>query len=121
MRAAENLSPVHTPVLLEECLTYLSPEGEPGGKPDGLPPEKNALMIDATLGEGGHSEAFLKKFEHLRIIGLDADPEIQARAKALLAVFGERVSFYSGWFNDFLANYSRDSDFVLFRYFDISL
>ena len=45
---------VHTPVLLQECLDYLSPVGELF--------EKNDLMIDSTLGEGGHSFAFLSKF-----------------------------------------------------------
>jgi 16S rRNA (cytosine1402-N4)-methyltransferase len=89
--------PVHKPVLLAECLNYLSLAGETYAH--------GALMIDCTLGEGGHSEAFLTKHTDLRIIGLDADPEIQARAKARLAVFGGRVTFHTGWFNDFLANY----------------
>ena len=44
---------VHTPVLLNECLEYLSPIGEPY--------ESKALMIDSTLGEGGHTWNFLKK------------------------------------------------------------
>ena len=56
---------VHKPVLLRETLEFLSPIGEPF--------EKNAFMVDSTLGEGGHSEAFLSRFENLRIIGLDAD------------------------------------------------
>ena len=64
---------VHTPVLLQECLHYLSPVGESF--------ERTALMIDSTLGEGGHSCAFLQSFPDLRIIGLDADAGIQARAK----------------------------------------
>ena len=38
---------VHTPVLLNECLEYLYPAGEPL--------EADALMIDSTLGEGGHT------------------------------------------------------------------
>ena len=76
---------VHTPVLLQECLDYLSPVGELF--------EKNALMIDSTLGEGGHSFAFLSKFPGLHIIGLDADKNIQARARKRLALFGERMKF----------------------------
>ena len=50
---------VHTPVLLNECLEYLSPVGEPF--------ENDAFMIDSTLGEGGHTNAFLKKFPGLKI------------------------------------------------------
>ena len=45
---------VHTPVLLNECLEWLSPVGEPY--------ENHALMIDSTLGEGGHTYNFLSKY-----------------------------------------------------------
>lgn len=100
---------IHTPVLLQETLKYLSPEGEPF--------EKTAVMIDSTLGEGGHSEAFLTKFNNLRVIGLDADSKIQARAKERLACFGDRMNFRNVWFNDFYADYPEDlphPDIILF-------
>ena len=100
---------VHTPVLLNECLDYLSPIGESF--------EKNALMIDSTLGEGGHSFNFLSKFENLKIVGLDADKVIQAKARERLACFGERMNFFNGWFNDFYANYPSEyekPDLILF-------
>ena len=83
----------HTPVLLEETIKYLAPR------------KAGELMVDATLGEGGHSYAFLNQFPELRIIGIDADPEIQKIAKERLACFGERVQFYSGWSHDFFAEY----------------
>ena len=100
---------VHTPVLLNECLDYLSPVGESF--------EKNALMIDSTLGEGGHSFNFLSKFENLKIVGLDADKVIQAKAKERLSCFGQRMNFFNGWFNDFYANYPSEyekPDLILF-------
>ncbi|MCR4939136.1 MAG: 16S rRNA (cytosine(1402)-N(4))-methyltransferase RsmH [Treponemataceae bacterium] len=100
---------VHTPVLLRETLDLLSPEGEAF--------ENNAFMVDSTLGEGGHSEAFLTRFKNLRIIGLDADPKIQARAKERLMPFADRMSFHQGWFNDFYANYPNSlpkPDLILF-------
>ena len=100
---------VHTPVLLNECLEYLSPVGEVF--------EKNAVMIDSTLGEGGHSFNFLSKYENLKIIGLDADKVIQAKARERLACFGERMNFFNGWFNDFYANYPCEyekPDLILF-------
>ena len=53
---------VHKPVLLGPCLEYLSPVGEPY--------EKKAWMVDCTLGEGGHSNAFLSKFPTLNVIGI---------------------------------------------------
>jgi len=73
----------HTPVLLEETLRFLAP------RKDG------ELMIDATLGEGGHSEAFLSRFPTLRIIGIDADEVIQRKARERLAPFGGRVNYWS--------------------------
>lgn len=100
---------VHTPVLLNECLDYLSPIGESF--------ERNALMIDSTLGEGGHSFNFLSKFENLKIVGLDADKVIQAKARERLSCFGQRMNFFNGWFNDFYANYPSEyekPDLILF-------
>jgi 16S rRNA (cytosine1402-N4)-methyltransferase len=60
---------VHTSVLLQECLSLLAPENAA------------ALMVDGTLGEGGHTEAFLAAYPGLRVIGIDADVVIQARAR----------------------------------------
>lgn len=100
---------VHTPVLLNETLHLLSPIGESY--------ETDCFMIDSTTGEGGHSEAFLKKYKNLHILGLDADPNIQLRAKERLASFGNRMNFQLGWFNDFYANYpdtDRQPNLILF-------
>lgn len=94
------MTPVHTPVLLAECLEELSPVGEPY--------EKDAFMIDSTLGEGGHTEAFLQRYPGLKICGVDADQAIQARARERLSAFCGRVFFYNGWFNDFYSNYPQD-------------
>ena len=104
---------VHTPVLLNECLDYLSPIGESF--------EKNALMIDSTLGEGGHSFNFLSKFENLKIVGLDADKVIQAKARERLACFGQRMNFFNGWFNDFYANYPSEYEKPNLILFDLGI
>ncbi|GHV89551.1 ribosomal RNA small subunit methyltransferase H [Spirochaetia bacterium] len=84
---------VHTPVLPEETIQFLGPRG-PG-----------ELMVDATLGEGGHSYAFLSRFQDLRIIGIDADSEIQKVARERLKEFGDRIHFYSGWSQTFFAEF----------------
>lgn len=100
---------VHTPVLLNECLELLSPVGEPY--------ENNAVMVDSTLGEGGHTFNFLSKYKNLSVIGIDADSRIQARAKERLSVFGERIHFYNGWFNEFYESYPEEfskPDIILF-------
>ena len=100
---------VHTPVLLNECLEYLSPAGEPF--------EKDAFMVDSTLGEGGHSFNFLTRYPTLRITGVDADSDIQRRARERLSQFGDRMGFFNGWFNDFYRNFpegERHPDLILF-------
>lgn len=102
---------VHTPVLLNECLKMLSPVGEDY--------ESNALMIDSTLGEGGHTFNFLSNYPGLNIIGVDADPVIQSRARERLSCFVEqgRMEFFSGWFNQLYSDYpeeKRRPDIILF-------
>lgn len=104
---------VHTPVLLNETLKYLSPEGESYAQ--------NAFMIDSTLGEGGHSYNFLKTYPQLRILGLDADSQIQLRAKERLKTFGSRMDFFNGWFNDFYRNYPEDKEKPNLILFDLGI
>lgn len=103
----------HTSVLLEECLEWLSPENEGYGS--------DPLLIDSTLGEGGHTFAFLSKYKNLSVIGIDADPVIQQKAKQRLADFGDRVSFYNGWFDDFYVNYPADREKPNLILFDLGI
>ena len=99
---------VHTPVMLEECLAYLSPLGESYAN--------DCFMVDATLGEGGHALSFLQNYQSVSLLGIDADSSIQERAKKRLAPFAGRVRFFHGWFDEFFAHYSepRTADLVLF-------
>jgi len=62
-------------------------------------------MIDATMGEGGHSLAFLSRFPDLSVVGIDADAAIQAVARKRLARFSNRVEFFRGRAQDFFASY----------------
>jgi 16S rRNA (cytosine1402-N4)-methyltransferase len=91
---------VHTPVLLEEVLTLLAPR------------EAVALLIDATLGEGGHAAAFLSRYPGLDLFGLDADDEILQRARRRLGALGagERVRYFREWFDDFFVSYEARFD-----------
>ena len=50
----------HTSVLLERCITLLAPSIEKS---------KSPIVVDATLGLGGHSLALLEKFPQLRVVG----------------------------------------------------
>ena len=70
----------HTPVLLRRCLELLGPAL---AAPD-------AVMVDATLGMGGHTEGVLGAFPNVRVVGLDRDPQALALAGRRLAGFGER-------------------------------
>ena len=74
-------------------MQYLAPRG------------RDELMIDATMGEGGLSYAMLSRYPDLCVVGVDADPAIQAVAREHLAEFGSRVQFVTGWSQDFFADY----------------
>jgi 16S rRNA (cytosine1402-N4)-methyltransferase len=76
----------HVPVLLDRCVELLSP-ALTRNSPDG----DGAVLIDATLGAGGHAERFLTDFPGLRLIGLDRDPDALWIAGERLAQFGDRV------------------------------
>jgi len=94
---------IHEPVLLQEVLELLVP---PGGE---------ALMVDATLGQGGHSEAFLLKYPDLSIIGVDADPSILETARQRLAGFARRARLVNEWYGTFLSGWDegRGADLIL--------
>lgn len=77
----------HVPVLLERCVELLTP-ALTRHHPDG----SGAVLVDATLGAGGHSERFLAAFPGLRLIGLDRDPSALEIARGRLARFGDRVT-----------------------------
>ena len=67
--------------MLERCISVLGPALDKPG----------ATLVDATLGLGGHAEAFLARFPELTFIGLDRDPQALALAEGRLAPFGDRV------------------------------
>ena len=78
----EHADPAHVPVLLERCVELLAPAlAAPG-----------AVVVDCTLGMGGHAEALLRAAPSVRLVGLDRDPEALRRSGARLAPFGDRVT-----------------------------
>ncbi len=96
---------VHRPVLKNEVMKFL------------VPVDTDALFIDSTVGEGGHSESFLKRYPDLKVVCLDADRDILAVAKERLAPYGERVRFFNTWFNVFFREYplgGERPDLILF-------
>lgn len=74
-------SPLHVPVLLETTLALLEPA---------LDRETPTVVVDATLGLGGHAEALLTRFPRTTLVGVDRDPDALRLAGARLARFGGR-------------------------------
>ena len=81
---AAQIADLHAPVLLRRCLDLLAPALTGPGAP------VRPLLIDCTLGMGGHSEAALERFESLMVVGIDRDPEAVALARSRLSRFGGR-------------------------------
>jgi 16S rRNA (cytosine1402-N4)-methyltransferase len=75
-------SPSHVPVLLDRVVALLAPALDRDG----------AVLVDCTLGLGGHSEAVLQRFEAVRVVGIDRDPQALAMARERLAPFGDRFT-----------------------------
>lgn len=69
---------VHEPVLVREIVELFAP----------VPP---GVVIDGTVGAGGHARVLLEIHPHLEILGLDQDDDALAAAAATLARFGSRA------------------------------
>jgi len=80
---------IHAPVLLQRCIDVLAPALE--GKP--------AVLVDGTLGLGGHSEAFLERFPQLTLIGIDRDTNALRLAGERLARFADRTHLVHAVYN----------------------
>jgi len=77
----------HYPVLHREVLNFFSPL-------------KEGVVVDATLGGGGHSHLILKNFPHIRVVGIDKDPEAIERASERLRDFKDRFTAVHSSFKD---------------------
>jgi 16S rRNA (cytosine1402-N4)-methyltransferase len=75
----------HRPVLVHEVVELLALGAD-------------SLMIDATCGSGGHSEAILRTGAD--VIALDQDPDAIAHAAQRLAEFGNRITLRQANFRD---------------------
>jgi 16S rRNA (cytosine1402-N4)-methyltransferase len=77
----------HVSVMRDECIELLSPA---------ISAHANPVVIDATLGLGGHTEALLNKFPQLVVIGIDRDSQAIEIATERLSRFGQRfISHHS--------------------------
>ncbi|PFG35888.1 16S rRNA (cytosine1402-N4)-methyltransferase [Flavimobilis soli] len=72
----------HVPVLLQRCVDLLAPAlAAPG-----------AVLVDCTLGMGGHTEAVLEQLPAARVVGIDRDTQALELASRRLERFGDRFT-----------------------------
>ena len=71
----------HVPVLLDRVLELLAPALDRAG----------AVLLDATLGLGGHSEALLRAHPGITLVGLDRDRHALRLSAQRLARYAERT------------------------------
>ena len=77
----------HLPVMLDAVVTSLAPT--PAG-----------ILLDATVGGGGHAAALLEARPDCRLLGIDRDADAIGAAGLRLAPFGERVRLVRAAFGD---------------------
>lgn len=77
----------HIPVLYREVIEAFSPC-------------KEGIVIDCTMGYGGHSSLLLDHNGALRLIGIDQDPTAIEFSSKRLEPYGNRVEIRRGRFSD---------------------
>jgi 16S rRNA (cytosine1402-N4)-methyltransferase len=78
--------PSHVPVLLDRVVALVAPALQ-------RPERDRTLLVDATLGLGGHTEAVLERCPQAHVIGVDRDVHALERSRERLAAYGGRVTF----------------------------
>jgi 16S rRNA (cytosine1402-N4)-methyltransferase len=85
---------IHKPVLLDEVMVALNDQKE------------ERVFIDATLGEGGHAEAFLSANPRLILLGIERDNSILEHARGRLERFGRRVRLFRMDYYEFFRSFT---------------
>jgi 16S rRNA (cytosine1402-N4)-methyltransferase len=76
----------HIPVLRDEVVSLFA----------AVPP---GVVVDATVGGGGHAASLLERYPELRVLGLDRDPSALEAAAMRLSPFGDRVTLLQSPFS----------------------
>ena len=82
-RAAMSQEHVHIPVMVAEVVELLGGSVETDRKAD--------LIVDGTLGAGGHSAQLLERLPGASVLGTDQDPQVLELARERLEPFGDRA------------------------------
>ncbi|MGE5236485.1 MAG: 16S rRNA (cytosine(1402)-N(4))-methyltransferase RsmH [Acidobacteriota bacterium] len=80
-------TPSHRPVMVQQVV-------------EGLAPRRDGVIVDATVGVGGHAEALLEAEPTLRLVGFDVDPTAVAVARERLARFAPRARVVHGSYRE---------------------
>ncbi|MGA8992764.1 MAG: 16S rRNA (cytosine(1402)-N(4))-methyltransferase RsmH [Nocardioidaceae bacterium] len=88
----------HVPVLLDRVVALVAPALTPqeGSGRD------HTVLVDATLGLGGHAEAVLERCPSAHVVGIDRDPHALTRTGDRLAPYAGRVSLVHAVYDQIL-------------------
>ncbi len=89
----------HQPVLEREIVEFFASQSA-------------GVLLDATLGGGGHAASLLGASSERRLLGIDRDPEARAAATRRLAVYGERVRIVAATFANMAEVVAHQADFL---------
>ena len=92
----------HIPVMRDEVVARFA--DVPSG-----------VVIDGTLGGGGHAQAILEARPDLALLGIDRDEVARTAAREHLAHFGNRVSIASGTFSNLIEVVSANATWIAGR------
>ena len=81
----------HISVMRDTCVDLLTPA---------INKSETPVVVDATLGLGGHSEALLESNPNLVLIGIDRDLDAIVKAKNRLAKYENRVKLNHAIFDE---------------------
>ena len=87
----------HAPVLSERVVALVAPALDRPG----------AVLVDATVGLGGHAEAILTQSPRARLVGIDRDRLALERSGHRLAGFGDRVTLVHAVYDEIAAVVAR--------------
>jgi len=98
-RLQMNQGNYHQPVLEKEITELLASQTA-------------GVVIDATLGGGGHTAALLARAPHIRVLGIDRDDAAHEAASLRLAEFGDRVRLVKATFAEMEEVVARETAWI---------
>lgn len=96
--AAPSAAQRHVPVMADRVVDLLVPGVESARKLNRRP-----VLVDATLGMGGHTQLMLERFDDAMVIGIDRDTQALELAGHRLASYGDRFVAFHGTYDEIAA------------------